>query len=100
MASTNSEQVVEYLSQFTKWRPYEHRVLAKVRGQLVPIPINLDTVNRLYGLDLTSEELNAANDRIRVGDRSGIHRTLGVKRGGQKQCRQRQDKPKMQMNPG
>src|SRR3954449_11531461 len=54
---TNSERVVQYLSQFTAWRPYEHRVRAYVDGQHLPIPINLDTVNRLYGLDLTSEEL-------------------------------------------
>src|SRR5437764_14109329 len=47
---TNSERVVEYLSRFTAWRPYEHRVLANVGGQLLPIPINRDTVNRLYGL--------------------------------------------------
>lgn len=49
---TNSRQVFEYLSQFTEWRPYEHRVLASVDGQLVPIPINLDTINKLYGLKL------------------------------------------------
>lgn len=54
---TNSEQIFDYLSQFTKWRPYEHRVLGEVDGKLVPIPINLDTVNRLYDLNLTSEEL-------------------------------------------
>jgi len=54
---TNSCDVFEYLSQFTQWRSYEHRVLASVDGQLVPIPINLDTVNRLYGLSLTSFEL-------------------------------------------
>lgn len=54
---TNSEQVFNYLSQFTEWRRYEHRVLASVDGKLVPIPINLDTVRRLYGLDLTSDEL-------------------------------------------
>ena len=54
---TNSERVFKYLSQFTHWRPYEHRVRACVDGKLLPIPINLDTVNRLYGLDLTSEEL-------------------------------------------
>ena len=56
---TNSDAIVEHLGQFTDWRPYEHRVLAKVDGQLLPIPINLDTVNRLYGLNLTSEELPA-----------------------------------------
>lgn len=53
---TNSEQVVEYLSQFTEWRPYEHRVLANVRGQLVPIPINRTTLNQLFGLDLRTDE--------------------------------------------
>ncbi|HZU03950.1 MAG TPA: UDP-galactopyranose mutase, partial [Ktedonobacteraceae bacterium] len=54
---TNSLQVLEYLSQFTEWRPYQHRVLASVDGQLVPIPINLDTINKLYGLSLTSFQL-------------------------------------------
>ncbi len=54
---TNAEAIFAYLSRFTQWRPYEHRVLAQVDGQLLPIPINLDTINRLYGLDLTSEEL-------------------------------------------
>jgi UDP-galactopyranose mutase len=56
---TNSEAIFQYLSKFTKWRPYEHRVLARVDGQDLPIPINLDTVNKLYGLSLQSEELEA-----------------------------------------
>ena len=51
---TNSRDVFDYLSRFTEWRPYQHRVRAWVDGQLLPIPINLDTVNRLYGLNLTS----------------------------------------------
>lgn len=51
---THSREIFEYLSRFTAWRRYEHRVLASVDGQLVPIPINLDTINRLYGLSLTS----------------------------------------------
>src|SRR4051812_49456541 len=54
---TNSEQVFDHLSQFTEWRPYEHRVLAEVDKTLVPVPINLHTINTLYGLDLTSEQL-------------------------------------------
>lgn len=54
---TNSRDVFEYLSRFTEWRPYEHRVLASVDGQLVPMPINLDTINRLYGLSLTSFQI-------------------------------------------
>ena len=54
---TNSKQIFDYLSQFTDWRPYEHRVLAEVDGKLVPIPINLDTVNTLYGLTSPRNEL-------------------------------------------
>ena len=51
---TNSKDVFDYLSRFTDWRQYQHKVLASVDGQLVPIPINLDTINQLYGLNLNS----------------------------------------------
>jgi UDP-galactopyranose mutase len=54
---TNSRDVYDYLSRFTAWRPYQHRVRAWVDGQLLPIPINLDTVNQMYGTDYTSFEL-------------------------------------------
>src|SRR5215207_1803474 len=54
---TNSRDVFEYLSQFTEWRQYQHRVLACVDGMLLPIPINLDTINRLYGLNLSAFEV-------------------------------------------
>jgi UDP-galactopyranose mutase len=57
---TNSDEIVDYLSQFTEWRPYEHKVLAEVRGQLVPIPINRTTLNMLFGLDLKTDEEAAA----------------------------------------
>jgi UDP-galactopyranose mutase len=53
---TNSEKVVEYLSRFTEWRPYEHRVLANVNGMNVPMPINRTTINMLYGLELTTDD--------------------------------------------
>jgi UDP-galactopyranose mutase len=56
---TNSKEVFEYLSQFTLWRPYEHKVLASVDGQLVPIPINLNTINQLYGLNLSSADVES-----------------------------------------
>jgi UDP-galactopyranose mutase len=56
---TNSEEVFQYLSAFTTWRPYEHRVLASVDGKLVPIPINLDTVNLLFGKQLNSQQLES-----------------------------------------
>ncbi|MGE5501567.1 MAG: FAD-dependent oxidoreductase, partial [Ignavibacteriales bacterium] len=53
---TNSNDIASYLSRFTKWRPYEHRVLACVDNLLVPIPINRTTINALYGLNLQSDE--------------------------------------------
>lgn len=56
---TNSSEVFSYLSKFTEWRDYEHRVLAQVEGQLLPMPINLDTINRLYGLELDSGRMEA-----------------------------------------
>jgi UDP-galactopyranose mutase len=62
---TNAPRVAEYLSQFTDWRPYEHHVLAKVGEQFVPIPINIGTVNRVYGLKLTEKTIQAFYDRVR-----------------------------------
>ncbi|HEY0770432.1 MAG TPA: UDP-galactopyranose mutase, partial [Sphingobacteriaceae bacterium] len=56
---TNSKKVFDYLGKFTAWRPYEHRVLGSVDGQLVPIPINLTTINKLYGLNLNCSEVEA-----------------------------------------
>jgi UDP-galactopyranose mutase len=54
---TNSDEVAAYLTQFTRWRPYEHRVLADLGGgRRVPIPINRTTLNSLYGLKLSSDE--------------------------------------------
>jgi UDP-galactopyranose mutase len=49
---TNAARIVDYLSNFTTWRPYEHRVRAVVDGRQYPLPINRDTINQLYGLDL------------------------------------------------
>jgi UDP-galactopyranose mutase len=56
---TNSKKVFDYLGKFTGWRPYEHRVLGSVDGQLVPIPINLTTINNLYGLNLNTSEVES-----------------------------------------
>jgi UDP-galactopyranose mutase len=63
---TNSGYIAEYLSRFTKWRPYEHRVLAKVGQMLLPIPINIDTVNRLYGLHLEPDTIADFFERVRI----------------------------------
>jgi UDP-galactopyranose mutase len=55
---TNSKEVFDYLSRFTPWRNYQHRVLAHVDGQLVPIPVNLDTINLLYGTALNAMQMD------------------------------------------
>ncbi len=52
---SNSAKIYDYLGKFTEWLPYEHRVLAHVDEQLLPIPINRTTVNKYYGLDLQTE---------------------------------------------
>lgn len=62
---TNSKAVFDYLSLFTEWRPYEHRVRTWVDGQLLPIPINQDTINRLYGLNLDEAGVAAFFERVR-----------------------------------
>lgn len=62
---TDDEEVFSYLSRFTGWRFYEHRVLASVAGMLLPIPINRDTVNALYGFDLDSEGLERYFESVR-----------------------------------
>jgi UDP-galactopyranose mutase len=68
---TNSVRIAEYLSEFTRWRPYEHHVLAKVGEIFVPIPINIETVNRLYDLQLDESTIQAFYDRVRE-PRAGI----------------------------
>jgi UDP-galactopyranose mutase len=62
---TNATNVSDYLSRFTTWRPYEHRVLAQVDGELYPVPINQTTVNRLYGLSLDEEGVAQHYARVR-----------------------------------
>lgn len=62
---TNSEKVFQWLSQFTDWRPYEHRVRARVCGRELPIPINRTTINRLYGLDLDEQGVADFLERVR-----------------------------------
>jgi UDP-galactopyranose mutase len=62
---TNGDRIVKYLSRFTSWRSYEHRVLGVVDGQSYPFPINRDTVNRLYGLDLDEDGIAAHFERVR-----------------------------------
>lgn len=74
---TNSADVFDYLSRFTEWREYQHRVLASVDGMQVPIPINLDTINKLYGLNLSTHEVQDFFDKVRE-DRSPVRTSEDV----------------------
>lgn len=62
---TNGERIFQWLSRFTEWRPYEHRVLGVVGGTAYPFPINRDTLNQLYGLDLDEAGAAAFFERAR-----------------------------------
>lgn len=63
---TNYEDVWLYLSQFTEWNGYVHRVLACVDGKKVPIPINQTTVNMLLNKDFSEDEVRGYFDSVRV----------------------------------
>ena len=63
---TNGKRIFEYLSRFTDWRFYEHRVLASVAEQLLPVPINRTTINKLYGLDLDEAGVEAYLKSVRI----------------------------------
>ncbi len=46
---THMKEVYDFLSQFTKWLPYEHRVLANIHGTLVPVPFNKTSLEISFG---------------------------------------------------
>ncbi len=70
---TNSPAIIDYLSRFTAWRPYEHRVLAHLQGRLLPMPINRTTINGFFGIDLAPHEVEAF---LRTkAERRGVIRT-------------------------
>lgn len=62
---TNSKKVYDYLSNFTEWNEYQHKVLISVDGQLLPMPINLDTINKLYNYNFTSKDMIEYLDHVK-----------------------------------
>jgi UDP-galactopyranose mutase len=62
---TNSERIYKYLSKYTEWYQYEHRVRGVVDGKEYPFPINRDTLNQLYNLDLTEEQAAEFFEKVR-----------------------------------
>jgi len=63
---TNSKRIFEYLSRYTDWRFYEHRVLAVVGTNKYPIPINRTTINSLYGLNLDEKGVEDYLQSVRI----------------------------------
>lgn len=63
---TNEKEVYDYLSKFTKWADYIHRVLSYVDGKFVPMPICIDTLNVLYNLDLDEKGMREWIDKEKV----------------------------------
>ena len=45
---TNNKEIWDYLSKFTEWIPYQHKVLGFIDGKFVPIPFNLNTLYQLF----------------------------------------------------
>lgn len=54
---TNSKSVWDYINKFTEWYHYQHRVLTYIDGCLIPMPICTDTINQLYNLNLTNDQV-------------------------------------------
>ncbi|QHQ62509.1 UDP-galactopyranose mutase [Anaerocolumna sedimenticola] len=54
---TNDREVYQYLSRFTPWNDFWHRVLTYVDGNLIPMPITVETINKLYNLNLSCDEV-------------------------------------------
>jgi UDP-galactopyranose mutase len=63
---TNSQRVVDYLSQFTEWREVEYKILSWTHGRFWQFPINLNTFEQLIGRPSTSEEMEAQFAKWRV----------------------------------
>lgn len=65
---TNNKEVYEFLSRFTEWREYQHRVLSFINGNLVPMPINLDTINMVYGTNYDSFTVKEFFENVKQSD--------------------------------
>lgn len=59
---TNNSEVWQFVTRFTKMRPFQHRVLSYTQGQLLPFPINRDTICQLYGISISTHEVRAVLD--------------------------------------
>ena len=54
---TDDKEIFDYLCQYCKWHEYQHRVLSYIDGNFVPVPISLETINSIYNLNLSEDEM-------------------------------------------
>ena len=69
---TDKPAVAEYLSQFTAWHDYQHRVLSRIDGQLVPLPFNLTSIERCFPSEKAQAMIAALVSRYGEGARVPI----------------------------
>ncbi len=69
---TNSKYVWDYLSNFTDWRPYQHRVLVYIDGNKVPLPINLNSIKLLFPQDLSEKIISKLLQKYPYGSKVPI----------------------------
>ena len=71
---TELDDVWEYITKFTEFNDYTHTVNTRHDGKLYPMPINLDTINLLYGTEMDAEEAEkfVAEEAKRDAERLGI----------------------------
>ena len=69
---TNDKAVFEFLSRFTEWRKYEHKVLANVKGRLVPVPFNLRSLELCYPKEKAERIKKVLIEEIGEGNSASI----------------------------
>ena len=70
---TNNKEVWDYLSQFTKWYPYQHKVLGFVDGQEIPIPFNLNSIQKNFPKELSKKITNKLIQQYGFGNNITIN---------------------------
>jgi UDP-galactopyranose mutase len=73
---TNSDAVWNYLSGFTAWRPYFHKVLGHIDGQFVPLPFNINSIETIFPQKLAQDIIGALVDDIGFNQRVPILKLL------------------------
>lgn len=63
---TNDKEVFDYICQYTQWHEYQHRVLSYVDGNFVPMPISLETINKLYNMNLSEDEMESFIEKRKI----------------------------------